>query len=37
MKVPSIINLERIEEVYPNPRYARDKIKFQDSEVQADA
>jgi hypothetical protein len=37
MKVPSIINLEKIEEVYPNPRFAKQKIKFADSEVQADA
>ena len=28
MKVPSIVKLEKIEGIYPNPRFAKDKISF---------
>jgi hypothetical protein len=31
MKVPSLARLERLEKVYPNPRYAKQKIKFRGS------
>jgi hypothetical protein len=36
MKIPSIVKMEKIEGIYPNPRFAKDKIKFKNQEVQVE-